>query len=109
MASHKDVLYRQWGARHSGVYVPVTPETPPNPYLSHIPERDITTPSGKKLTLVNPAYMTRQVYEWKAVNTGLSAPDQSETIKPLKNAPDMGKKAFLKISQGEMGFFPYLT
>lgn len=59
----KDVLYRRWAASHDGVYAPVTPETPPNPHLSYLPERDITTPSGRRLTLINPAYMTRQVYE----------------------------------------------
>ncbi len=60
---NKDIIYRQWNAMHGGVYVYVTEETPPNPYLSDIPERDIVTPSGKILTLMNPAYMTRQVYE----------------------------------------------
>ena len=59
----KDVLYRRWATSHGGVYAPVTPTTPPNPHLSHIPERDLTTPSGRRLTLINPAYMTRQVYE----------------------------------------------
>jgi hypothetical protein len=59
----KDLLYRRWGAIHGGVYVPVTPVTPPNPYLEHVPERDLTTPSGRQLTLMNPAYMTRQVYD----------------------------------------------
>jgi signal transduction histidine kinase len=59
----KDILYRRWNAMHGGVYVPVTEETPPNPYLSSIPERDIATPSGRRLTLMNPAYMTRQVNE----------------------------------------------
>lgn len=62
-AFHKDLLYRKWNAGHGGVYVPVTVDTPPNPKLSHIPERDIITPSGRKLTLMNPAYMTRQVFE----------------------------------------------
>ncbi len=59
----KDLVYRRWAAGHGGVYVPVTDETPPNPYLSHIEERDIVTTSGRHLTLINPAYMTRQVYE----------------------------------------------
>ena len=59
----KDVLYRRWATSHGGVYAPVTPKTPPNPYLSNVPERDLTTPSGRRLTLINPAYMTRQVYE----------------------------------------------
>jgi diguanylate cyclase (GGDEF)-like protein len=59
----KDLLYRRWASGHSGVYAPVTAATPPNPYLSHLPERDLQTPSGRRLTLVNPAYMNRQVYE----------------------------------------------
>ena len=60
---YKDLLYRQWNADHGGAYVPVTPTTSPNPYLIHVNERDISTPSGIALTLINPAYMTRQVYE----------------------------------------------
>jgi len=66
IAFEKDTLYRKWVTGHGGVYVPVSDLTPPNPYLSHLPERDIITPSGKKLTLVNPAYMTRQVFELAA-------------------------------------------
>lgn len=54
---NKDLAFRQWAALHGGVYVPITAKTPPNPLLSHIPERDIETPSGRKLTLMNPAYM----------------------------------------------------
>lgn len=59
----KDVIYRRWNAGHGGVYVPVSESTPPNPYLAHVEEREIETPAGKRLTLVNPAYMTRQVHE----------------------------------------------
>jgi PAS domain S-box-containing protein len=59
----KDLLYRHWASLHGGVYVPVTEKNPPNPYLTNVVERDITTPSGRKLTLMNPAYMTRQVHE----------------------------------------------
>ncbi|WP_435686152.1 diguanylate cyclase domain-containing protein [Sedimenticola selenatireducens] len=51
---------RLWNARHGGVYVLVDGETQPNPYLE-IGERDISTPSGKPLTLLNPAFMTRQL------------------------------------------------
>lgn len=51
---------RLWNARHGGVYVLVDQKTQPNPYLE-IEERDIATPSGKPLTLLNPAFMTRQL------------------------------------------------
>jgi hypothetical protein len=60
-ACNKDLVYRRWATSHGGGYVPVTDQTPPNPYLD-VPEREITTPSGRLLTLVNPAYMTHQVH-----------------------------------------------
>ena len=60
---NKDLLFRRWGTMHGGVYVPPTDKTPPNPYLSHIPDRDVITTGDKSLTLVNPAYMTRQIHE----------------------------------------------
>ena len=51
---------RLWSARHGGLYAPITKDSPPNPYLK-VPEREISTPSGVALTLINPAYMTRQI------------------------------------------------
>jgi hypothetical protein len=61
-AFEKDVIYRRWNAEHGGVYASVTEETQPNPYLN-VPERNVMTPLGRPLTLINPAYMTRQVHE----------------------------------------------
>ncbi len=92
----KDLVYRRWATRHGGVYVPVTPETPPNPYLSHIPERDISTPSGKKLTLVNPAYMTRQVHELGEKDYGLKG--HITSLKPIRpeNGPDEWERKVLQ-------------
>jgi hypothetical protein len=85
---NKDVLYRRWAANHGGVYVPATAETPPNPYLAHLPQRDITLPSGKVLTLVNPAYMTRQVHELGA--TQYDVRGHITSLNPLRpqNSPD---------------------
>ena len=60
---NKDQALRLWATSHGGVYVATDENTPPSPWLSHIPERDITTPSGKQLTLMNPAYILRQVTE----------------------------------------------
>lgn len=93
----KDILYRKWSAMHGGVYVPITPETPPNPYLSHIPERDITTPSGKKLTLINPAYMSRQVYESEKKKYGVIG--RLTSLKPIRpeNAPDKWEENTLRL------------
>ena len=98
---NKDLVYRRWATIHGGVYVPVTDGTLPNPWLSNLPERDITTPSGKKLTLVNPAYMTRQVHELGAQQFGLRG--HITSLKPLRpsNAPDdWEKRALLAFEQG---------
>jgi diguanylate cyclase (GGDEF)-like protein len=59
---NKDLIYRRWVSKQGGVYVPVSEMTPANPYLP-VPNRDIMTSDGLSLTLVNPAYMTRQVNE----------------------------------------------
>ncbi len=56
------VIIRYWNASHSGVYVPVTKDTLPNPYLD-VPLRDIKVNDNLILTKVNPAYMTRQLSE----------------------------------------------
>ena len=59
----KDLMFRKWVASHGGVYVPITKRTPPNPYLNHIPNRNLITTDGQKLTLMNPAYTLRQLME----------------------------------------------
>lgn len=56
------LVSRSWNASHGGVYVPITATTQPNKYLPPL-NRDLTTDNGVKLTLVNPAYMTRQIAE----------------------------------------------
>ena len=57
---NKDLAYRAWVTFHGGVYVPVTSQTQPNPYLEHIPNRDIETETGQQLTLINPSYAIKQ-------------------------------------------------
>jgi PAS domain S-box-containing protein len=101
-AYNKDLIYRRWAAGHGGVYVPVTEDTPPNPYLNYIAERDITTASGKRLTLINPAYMTRQVHELTQQQYGLRG--HITSLKPIRpeNEPDpWERKALLAFEDGE--------
>jgi two-component system, chemotaxis family, sensor kinase Cph1 len=94
----RDALYRRWGSSHGGVYVPATPHTPPNPHLSQVPERDILTPSGKELTLMNPAYMTRQVNELAKEGTVFLGQAHLTSLKPLRpeNAPDPWERDALR-------------
>ena len=63
-------LTRDWSAKHGGLYAPVTEATQPNPYLKH-PKRDITDNFGRQLTLINPAFMTRQIAEIAAQAEGV--------------------------------------
>ena len=84
----KDVVYRKWAALHGGVYVPPTEATPPNPHLDHIPTRDVTTLAGQTLTLVNPAYMTRQAHELGLQMHGLRSHITSLNLIRPENAPD---------------------
>lgn len=56
----KDFALRKWVNSHGGVYVSPTEHTPPNPYLN-VPERDVVTTTGKALTLMNHAYVLREI------------------------------------------------
>lgn len=56
------VTTREWNALLGGVYVQVTKDIQPNPYLE-ISDRDIVTTDGVALTKINPAYMTRMIAE----------------------------------------------
>ncbi|MDD4855554.1 MAG: DUF3365 domain-containing protein [Sulfuricurvum sp.] len=59
---NKDFAYRSWIASKGGIYVPITKDSTPNPYL-HVPNRDVNTTNGMQLTLFNPAYSLRQMTE----------------------------------------------
>jgi len=100
VAHGKDVIYRRWNAGHGGVYVPVTEVTQPNPYLSDMAERDITTLSGKLLTLMNPAYMTRQVHELAEEEYGVRG--HITSLNPIRpeNAPDPWETEALQAFEG---------
>lgn len=98
---NKDQAFRFWATMHGGVYVPVTEKTSPSPYLAHISERDITTPSGRHLTLMNPAYIMRQLNEQQDKLMGIRG--HITSLKPIRpeNAPDEWERAALtKFEQG---------
>lgn len=93
---NKDQALRLWAASHGGVYVPENDRTPPNPYLRHIPERDIETPSGVQLTLMNPAYLLRQMNEEFTELYGVSG--HLTSLNPIRpeNGPDEWEKTALE-------------
>jgi len=85
---NKDQAIRHWASSHGGVYVLIDSLTQPNPALSHIAERDIETPSGKKLTLMNPAYMVRQLNESFTKDYGVVGHITSKILMRPENKPD---------------------
>ncbi|WP_051215972.1 EAL domain-containing protein [Ferrimonas futtsuensis] len=60
---NKDITFRRWGTEHGGVYVPITNTQQSVPWLDHIPDRDVVTTGGLKLTLLNPATMLHQMMD----------------------------------------------
>ena len=98
---NEDNAFRFWVASMGGVYVPVTDRTQPNANLSQVPERDIETPTGKSLTLINSAYLLRLIMTDYADLYGIRghlagvAPSRKETV------PDEWEKAaLLKFQEG---------
>ncbi|MEA2091752.1 MAG: DUF3365 domain-containing protein, partial [Campylobacterota bacterium] len=92
----KDLAYRSWVASHGGVYVPITAKTPPNPYLSHIKNRDVNTSASQQLTLMNPAYTLSQIMKDYSELYGIKGHITSKVLMNPKNAPDVWEKEALE-------------
>lgn len=92
----KDLIYRNWDTMHGGVYVAVTPENQPNPFLDDNPDRDGTTTTGKRLTLMIPSYMTRQANEMARRAVGVRGHITSLNPSRPVNAPDPWEREALE-------------
>ena len=92
----KDQAFRLWATSHGGVYVVRDERTPSNPRLAHVPERDVVTPSGRALTLMNPAYMIRQLHE--QFDELFGSKGHITSLKPLRpeNAADAWEQKALR-------------
>lgn len=89
------LLVRRWNAGHGGVYVPITESTPLNEHLK-LPNRVITTQEGVRLTLINPAYMTRQIAELAESSDGIKLHITSlEPIRPANKPSKLEQEALL--------------
>ncbi len=110
----KDMLYRAWNVLHGGVYVPVSEETPPNPYLD-IEHRDVII-AGQEYTLMNPAYMFRQVAEMGKKITAIQGKITGLNPKGPGNKPNQweeealrsferGAEEYLDFTQDDGNFF----
>jgi diguanylate cyclase (GGDEF)-like protein/putative nucleotidyltransferase with HDIG domain len=93
---NKDLAYRSWVSSHGGVYVPITKRTPPNPYLSHIKNRDINTSASQQLTLMNPAYTLSQMMKDFTKLYGTKGHITSRILMNPKNEPDSWEEKALE-------------
>jgi diguanylate cyclase (GGDEF)-like protein len=97
-----NMYYRVVLAQFGGIYVPIA-KVRPNPYLPVL-NRDITTNNGVQLTLVNPAYMTRMVFDTIKTKSKLPVINKITSLKSLNpaNKPDdWEKSALLSFETGQ--------
>ncbi len=101
----KDMLYRHWIGNLGGVYARVTNETLPNPYLTDSADRDLKTVEGVRLTLINAAYMNRQVHDL-GLRFGIGSSHLTSLLpKRPENAADQWESNALQhVEHGEQEF-----
>jgi len=93
----KDLAFRRWATKMGGLYVKVSSDSQPSPFMKHIKERDVITESGQKLTLYNPAIILRLLMETQEQLYGIKARITGEQFLNPANAPDDWEKKSLKI------------
>jgi diguanylate cyclase (GGDEF)-like protein len=94
------VLTRLWNAQHGGVYVPVTENTRPNPYLNDA-RRDITVGEDLVLTKINPAFMTRQISEITRNRENVHF--HITSLNPIRPGNDPTEREMVALKQFEKG------
>jgi len=93
--AERDILYRDWVSKSGGVYIGVSDQNQPNPFLSFVHDREVVTRDGAKLTLVNPATMTRQVYALNNHDSQIINRITSLDLMNPDNAPDSWESSTL--------------
>lgn len=97
----KDQSFRLWASQKGGIYVTPSQRTQPSPYLAHLPDRDLVANNGRKLTLMNPNFMMREVMEDYAELYGIKARIVGiVTLNPINRADPWEEKAIRAFSAG---------
>ncbi len=97
-AINKDMAYRHLVSSIGGVYVKRDKGILPNPYLKHLPDRDVNTSDGQHLTLVNSSYLVRLVHELEASDQPSGLRGHVTSTRPLRqeNQPDEWERQALQ-------------
>jgi diguanylate cyclase (GGDEF)-like protein len=87
---NKDLAYRHVVASIGGLYAPIERGVSPNPYLAHLPQRDLNTREGVQLTLLNSSYFVRLAHDQEAMgqDTGIRGHVTSKYLLREENRPD---------------------
>jgi len=93
--------YRSLISKLGGVYASVDAISP-NPYLNVL-KRDIETKDGDKLTLLNPAYLTRIIFEAIKKKSSLPVINKITSLKSVNpmNVPDEWEEKALRLFEKE--------
>ncbi|PLX40279.1 MAG: hypothetical protein C0609_12310 [Deltaproteobacteria bacterium] len=96
----KEFVLRSWVLSHNGIYVEISEETPPNPLIPEDSDKYATTDGGKRLTLMNPAYVTRQLHDIGGIPGGIRG--HLSSLDPMRedNEPDPWERAALESFTG---------
>ena len=100
---------RSWIGGHGGIYVAVDARVKPNPLLANIPERDVLTSDGRRLTLYNsPAFLRQVMTEFEAES---GSRVRLVSLKPINsnNIPDTWERKGLERLSSETKKFADLT
>jgi len=98
-----DKQYREWASCQGGIYVNISDSITSNPYF-YFKDKDITSTTGKKLTMLNPAYMTRLVYQQNKHSKIQTHITSLKPLNPLNKADDWEKKALYYFTKGKKEF-----
>lgn len=99
----KDMSARDLVAKLGGVYARIDRGAVPNPYLAHVPERDIASEQGVSLTLINSSDFMRLLHDGENERADRTSTTHVTSLRPLraKNAPDAWEqRALMRFQSG---------
>lgn len=107
---NKDKAFRLWLTQHGPVYIPVSKQYQPDPYLEDIEERDIVTPSGVQLSMINPARAVRELDKEYGELFGVAGRVTSLTpLNPVNKPDEWEKAALLRFEHGAREVVEYTS